>query len=371
MIKVLFLLGTRPEAIKLIPVIKEFKTRKEFDARVCTTGQHRSMIDQVFKFFDVMPDFDLDLMKPGQTLPDLTSSVLTSVTTRIFSEYMPDWVVVQGDTTTAMAGAMASFYAKIKVAHVEAGLRSNNMASPFPEEMNRVVISRMATLHFCPTKTAMDNLRADGITQHVHEVGNTVIDAAQLALKELPRFEKEFSGFFSQLDLRKKIILVTCHRRESFGTPFIEICNALRDIADLDESYQVVYPLHLNPFIQENARKYLGGHPRIFLMDPLSYPHLLWLLDHCSIVLTDSGGIQEEAPSFKKPVLVMREVTERMEGIKSGSAILVGTNRQTIVNTTRSILHDKDRYIAMVDKPNPYGDGKASQRIADILIGLK
>lgn len=369
MIKVLFLLGTRPEAIKLAPVIRLFKSDHEFDVKVGVTGQHREMLDQVLVFFKITADFDLDIMEPNQTLPDITAKIIRLVSNTILTNYNPDWLVVQGDTTTAMAGALAAFYGRIRIAHVEAGLRSYNLYSPYPEEMNRVVISKLAACHLCPTDSAVENLEREGISNGLHQVGNTVIDAVLLGLHILEQTDQQqYLDFFKSINFTRKIILVTCHRRESFGEPFENICKALVKLADRAEC-QVVYPVHLNPNIQQNAQRYLSHHPNIVLMDPLPYDYLLWLMNKSHLILTDSGGIQEEAPTLNKPVLVLRDVTERMEGVTSGTAILVGTNAEKIVHHSIDLLTNQERFAQMANRPNPYGDGKTSERIAHILKG--
>jgi UDP-N-acetylglucosamine 2-epimerase (non-hydrolysing) len=368
MIKVLFLLGTRPEAIKLAPLVIEFSKRPAFEVKVAITAQHREMLDQVLQFFEVKPDFDLNIMKPNQQLPELTARIIQSVTDEVLSIFKADWVIVQGDTTTAMAGALAAFYAKIKIAHVEAGLRSFNLQAPFPEEMNRVFVSRIANIHFCPTTLAANNLFKEGIEKNVYTVGNTVVDAVLNGQQRLPALANSFEKYFDRIDLQKKILLVTCHRRESFGDPFLNICKAFVRIAAADPDVLFVYPVHLNPNIREKALEYLGSHKQILLLDPLPYAHLLWLMNASTLILTDSGGIQEEAPSLNKPVIVLRDVTERMEGIEMGTAILTGTETDKIVNATLMLLQDSEVYQAMACKPNPYGDGNTSARIAQLLI---
>lgn len=366
MTRVLFLFGTRPEAIKLCPLIRAFRESPDLKVGICSTGQHREMLDQVLDFFSIKPDYALNLMKPNQDLSTLTAEILQEVSHRVISDFKPDWLFVQGDTTSAMAGAMAGFYCKAKVAHVEAGLRSHNLTLPFPEEMNRVVISKIAACHFCPTDTAVSNLKSEGITQRVYKVGNTVVDAVQESLAILDNADQQvFHGFFKGVNFNKKIILVTCHRRESFGESFHEICLALRALADRDDC-EVIYPVHLNPNITEKANEYLQ-HPAIKLLTPLSYPQLLWLMSKSYLVLTDSGGIQEEAPSLGKPVLVLRDVTERMEGIEAGTALLVGTRSGKIIEAAQKLLIDTRHYNSMKGSKNPYGDGKAAQRIRDIL----
>jgi len=367
MIDVLFILGTRPEAVKLAPVIRNLSRDHRFQVRVCSTGQHLEMLEQVLDFFQLNIDFRLKVMRPGQSLSELTSRIIDQLSSTVLNNYKPAWIIVQGDTTTALAGALVGFYHKIKVAHVEAGLRSNHRYSPFPEEMNRVLISRLADCHFCPTGQAVKNLRREGITEKVYQVGNSGIDAALdgiTLMRGLPA--PIYAQRFDSLNLQKKIILITCHRRESFGTPFLNICKALRAIVDAHPECVMVYPVHLNPQIKDLAVEHLK-HQSILLMDPLPYDQFLWMLDKCYLVLTDSGGLQEEAPSLKKPVLVLREVTERTEGVMAGTSLLVGTNAERIFEETHNLLVDQDRYAAMMAKANPYGDGKTAQRVADIL----
>lgn len=360
------MIGTRPEAIKLAPLVNELRASSFFETKVCITSQHKEMLTQVLNFFKLKVDYDLQVMMPNQTLPALTAKILTLLSD-VLKEFRPEWVVVQGDTTTAMAGAMAAFYERIKIAHVEAGLRSHNLQSPFPEEMNRIVISHIANYHFCPTDKAVEHLKAEGLTQNVYNIGNTVIDAALTGIEQIQKEDQQnYLSHFSGVDFSKKIILVTCHRRESFGAPFVEICKALLELVNSNPNYRVVYPVHLNPNIQAVAHQLLN-HPSITLMEPLSYPQLLWLLDKCTIVLTDSGGIQEEAPSFKKPVLVLREVTERTEGVEAGNALLVGSDRQKIVAETIRVLENADHYRSMTARANPYGDGHAAERIVKII----
>lgn len=362
-------MGTRPEAIKLAPVIKTFGDDGSFEVKVCSTSQHREMLDQVLRFFQITVDFDLQVMEPNQTLPDLTSRILQILSTKVLLDFRPDWLMVQGDTTTAMAGSLAGFYQKIKIGHVESGLRSHNLYSPFPEEMNRLVISKMAFSHFCPTQKAVENLAREGILEKVYAVGNTVIDGLLQAKALMRKAGEPRPLALEGLNLDKEIILVTCHRRESFGSPFLAICESLRRLADASESYTVVYPVHLNPNILNQAKIHLQ-HPRILLLEPLSYPDFIWLMDHSRLILTDSGGVQEEAPSLHKPVLVLRDVTERIESIEAGTAILVGTNADRIVEESLKLLSDRDHYARMAAIANPYGDGNASARILDIVRKL-
>ena len=366
--KILFIFGTRPETVKLAPLIKEFqKYKQRFEVKVCVTAQHREMLDQVLKFFKLIPDFDLNLMKPNQSLFELTANLIKGVES-ILEDFEPDLIFVQGDTTTAFVGALAGFYKKVKIAHIEAGLRSHNKYSPFPEEINRVLVGRLADYHFVPTERARQNLFNEGINKNIWVVGNTVIDALFLGLRIIKEHgEEEYYQYFDFVDFSRKIILVTGHRRESFGEPFKNICFALREIADSFENVEIVYPVHLNPNVRKPVNEILKSHSRIHLIEPLKYPYLIWLMSKSYLVLTDSGGIQEEAPSFGKPVLVMRDVTERTEGIEAGTAKLVGTNREKIISQTAKLLENSDEYDKMAKAVNPYGDGNTSKRIANIV----
>ena len=371
MMNLLFIFGTRPEAIKMAPLIKEFqKYPDDFSTKICVTAQHRQMLDQVLSFFDIIPDYDLDIMKQNQTLFDVTANVLNGLAD-VLVKADPDLIFVQGDTTTAFVGALAGYYKKIQIAHIEAGLRSGNNYSPFPEEMNRVLVGHLTNYHFAPTNKAKENLFNEGIKENVFVVGNTVIDALFLGLKNIKmNGEEKYLNKFNFIDFSKKIILVTGHRRESFGEPLENICQSLKELANTFENIEIVYPLHLNPNIREPVKRILKNQTNIHLIEPLEYPFLLWLMSKCNIVLTDSGGIQEEAPSFGKPVLVMREITERTEGIESGTAKLVGTNKDKIVEETSQLLIDEEEYDKMAKCVNPYGDGKSSKQIVTILLDL-
>lgn len=367
--KILFLFGTRPEAIKMAPLVKAFRLDSNFTVKVGVTAQHREMLDQVLDFFKIDVDYDLNIMKPNQSLHELTSNLISKITEDILNKEDFDYVFVQGDTTTVLAGALASFYKKIKVIHVEAGLRSHDIYSPFPEEMNRILTSKIAHIHFCPTQTAASNLEKEGHKNNVFVVGNTVIDALLLGLNEIKNSsESNLIDKYSNIDFNKKIILVTCHRRENFGKPFEEICDALLEISDaFKETIQIVYPVHLNPNIMKIAHEKLT-RDNIKLISPLDYPDLIWMMNHSNIILTDSGGIQEEAPSLGKPVLVLREITERMEGVEAGTAILVGSNKGKIVIET-SMLLTNDSYYSKISKAiNPYGDGTTSEKIKGIIL---
>ena len=370
-LKTLILFGTRPEAIKLAPVINTLRQEPSlFDVSVCVTSQHREMLAQVLDFFSITPDFDLALMRPRQTLFNITTRALEGLQ-KVLTDLQPDLIMVQGDTTSSFAGALAGYYMNVKVAHIEAGLRSFQKRSPFPEEMNRILTGHLADFHFAPTAAAVENLRREGITENVWEVGNTVIDALLLGLKIIhTQGDEPYLSFFRNIDFSKKIILVTGHRRESFGEPFEAICLALKEIVASHPDTEIVYPVHLNPNVTEPVYRILGNQPRIHLMEPLSYPRLIWLMSRSYLVLTDSGGIQEEAPSLGKPVLVMREVTERTEGIQAGTARLVGRDKQVIIEQTGMLLRDPQLYQAMSYAVNPYGDGHSADQIKAIIMNV-
>jgi UDP-N-acetylglucosamine 2-epimerase (non-hydrolysing) len=368
--KLLFVFGTRPEAIKMAPLIHACKEQELFDVKVCLSGQHREMLQQVMTFFEIKADYNIDLMRPGQTLFDITADALKGLE-QVLNETQPDLVLVQGDTTTAFTGALAAFYKKIKVAHIEAGLRSDNKYSPFPEEINRQLIGALADINFTPTPKASANLRKENAKGLLYEVGNTVIDALFYAVDKLKNRGTADNSAFPFLDPAKRLVLVTGHRRESFGRPFEEICEALAALAGEYPDIQIVYPVHLNPNIQEVTREKLKGIPSIYLIPPVEYPQLVWLLDRCYFVITDSGGIQEEAPSLGKPVLVIRDVTEREEGIAAGTAVLVGTDKRKILLHARLLLDNKTEYEKMAKAVNPYGDGTSARQITEILLTEK
>jgi UDP-N-acetylglucosamine 2-epimerase (non-hydrolysing) len=351
----------------MAPIVKECQTKgTELETKVCTTGQHKEMLQQVLDFFQIVPDFDLSLMTHNQTLFDVTANVLKSIEP-VLNSYHPDVILVQGDTTTAMAGALAGYYKKIKVGHVEAGLRSGDVYAPFPEEVNRRIISTMCTYHFAPTPMAKANLEKENYKENIFITGNTVIDALLWGVEKV-RTSKDIQSKFSFLDETKKMILVTAHRRESFGRSFENICNALLHIAMANPDFEIVYPVHLNPNVQEIVYKTLSDQKNIHLIKPVSYPQLLWLMDKSYLVITDSGGIQEEAPSLGKPVLVMRDVTERQEGIDAGTALLVGTEQQNIIAATQRLIDDRTAYETMAKAVNPYGDGTSARQIVSLLI---
>lgn len=367
--KILSVFGTRPEAIKMAPVVKALAEDPSFDAKVCVTAQHRQMLDQVLELFAIQPDFDLDLMKADQPLGDITGNVLHGME-GIFAQWQPDMVLVHGDTTTTLAAALSSYYAKVPVGHVEAGLRTGDKYSPWPEEMNRHLAGALADVHFSPTEKARENLLHEGIApESIHVTGNTVIDAL-LTVEERIRSDADLRGrlerHFPFLDPQKYLVLVTGHRRENFGSGFENICQAIATLARRDD-VQVVYPVHLNPHVQEPVRRILSDLSNVFLLKPQDYLSFVYLMHRCTLVLTDSGGIQEEAPSLGKPVLVMRDTTERPEALEAGTALLVGTDRARIVREVSRLLDAPEAYRTMAEAHNPYGDGTAARRIATFL----
>jgi len=366
--RVLTIFGTRPEAIKLAPVIKELEKHPEFDSRVCVTAQHRQMLDQVLGLFEIEPDFDLDLMRKDQSLFGVTGRGLRALE-KVLREEKPDILLVQGDTTTAFVASLAAYYLKIKIGHVEAGLRTNDKYSPFPEEINRRLVDALSDLWFAPTERARQNLFREGVPEErVFVTGNTVIDALFLILSREPRVSEqrvlEDSGLLTP-DTR--LILVTGHRRESFGEGFEQICEGLRKIAEHYDDVRIVYPVHLNPNVREPVYCILGKIENIYLIEPLEYDRFAFLMNQAYLILTDSGGIQEEAPSLGKPVLVMREKTERPEAIEAGTARLVGTDSERIFVETQRLLDDGPEYERMSKAVNPFGDGKAAERIVQVL----
>jgi UDP-N-acetylglucosamine 2-epimerase (non-hydrolysing) len=365
-IRVLFVFGTRPEAIKLCPLIRRLRSEPgRFTARIAVTGQHREMLDQVLDVFSVTPDHDLDLMQPGQSLPSLTARVLTALEPVLAAED-PALVVVQGDTTTTMAGALAAFYRQIPVAHVEAGLRTGDMGQPFPEEMNRVLTTRFATLHFAPTARAAAALTAEGVgREQIFVTGNTGIDAV-LYVRDALESGSMKTCPWPWLDESRQLVVVTSHRRENFGAGFERVMSALARLASRPD-VQIVYPVHRNPRVAEPAFRLLAGLPNVVLLDPLPYVPFVDLMRRCRLILTDSGGIQEEAPSLGKPVLVLREKTERPEAVEAGTVKLVGTDEERIVAEATGLLEDGAEYGRMARIHNPYGDGRACERIAEIL----
>lgn len=378
--KVMLVFGTRPEAIKMCPLVKEFqKHPDEFETIVCVTGQHREMLDQVLQVFDVKPDYDLNIMKQGQDLTDVTARVLTGLRD-VFKECRPDVVLVHGDTTTSMAGALAAFYAQIPVGHVEAGLRTHNIYSPWPEEMNRQITGRIASYNFAPTPLSEKNLIEEKAQGNIYVTGNTVIDALHLVVDKLSndpslsaeqdRILKEAGYDITRLVDGKKLVLITGHRRENFGDGFIRMVTAMKGLSEKYPNVDFVYPMHLNPNVRKPIHEVFGEDltlPNFFFIEPLQYLEFVHLMNKATIVLTDSGGIQEEAPGLGKPVLVMRDTTERPEALESGTVHLVGTDYDKIVNEVSTLLDDSKAYEKMSKAVNPYGDGRACHRIADII----
>lgn len=375
--KITAIFGTRPEAIKLTPVILALRNDPKIDCRVCVTAQHREMLDQVLNIFGIIPDVDLNIMRPNQSLTDLTARGLEAINDYLGKD-KPDMVLVQGDTTTTFVASLAAFYNDIPVSHVEAGLRTGNMKAPWPEEANRTLVSRLATLHFAPTEQNKKNLLDEGVpSDSIYVTGNTVIDALFLALEKNKKNPTQINGIDkSIIDNRSKtpIVLITGHRRESFGKGIESICNAISELAIKFPEIQFIYPVHMNPNVKVAVKRVLGNNTRnkiasnIHLIDPLPYLPFIALMNRSSLILTDSGGIQEEAPSLGKPVLVMRDTTERPEAVIAGTVKIVGTSCEKIVNEASLLLTDRDAYVAMSRAHNPYGDGKATQRILDVIL---
>jgi UDP-N-acetylglucosamine 2-epimerase (non-hydrolysing) len=362
-LRVLTIFGTRPEAIKLAPVVLELsKFPSDVRSVVCITAQHRDMLDQVLRIFDIQPDLDLNLMTENQTLPDLTSAALLGVT-GVLEQVQPDVVLVQGDTTSAMAAGLAAFYRKIPVGHVEAGLRTGDRYQPFPEEINRRLLTSIATYHFAPTDVARDALLREGVPEDaVLMTGNTVVDALQIIARE-----GEAPNGLAALGTERRLILMTAHRRENFGAPLEAICRAVLHLIEHNADVEVAYPVHRNPNVRSTVERMLSGQDRIHLLPPLEYDQFIQLLSRSTLVLTDSGGLQEEGPVLGKPVLVMRETTERPEGVAAGSNRLVGTNTESIVSAAEQLLHDPAEYESMARASNPFGDGHAAERIVEFL----
>lgn len=365
--KLLVVFGTRPEAIKLCPLVIALKTHaKEFETVTCVTAQHRVMLDQVLNLFDVRPDHDMNLMRENQTLFHITTSVLTQLDEIIRRELI-DMLIVQGDTTTTFAAALAAYYNRVPVGHVEAGLRTGNKYSPFPEEMNRKLTTGLSDIHFAPTQNNRDNLLAEGVHEdQIHVTGNTVIDALMWIRDRIRREQREFPEL-KPIDFNRRIILVTGHRRESFGQGFVNLCNALRQLAVANPEVEIVYPVHLNPNVWQPVNSILAGIANVKLFEPLDYEPFVALMDRCHFVITDSGGIQEEAPSLGKPVLVTRDTTERPEAVTTGAVKLVGTDQARIVAEAQALLIDSQVYRRMSIVQNPYGDGKACEKIINCL----
>ena len=364
--KILIVFGTRPEAIKMCPLVHALKDDSSFDVKVCVTAQHREMLDQVMEIFEISADYDLNLMKPGQSLEQITSSVITGMR-NVFAEFLPDLVLVHGDTTTTFSTSLACYYNKIRLGHVEAGLRTGNLFSPWPEEANRKLTGVIANLHFCPTETSQSNLLAEGVPKdNTFITGNTVIDSLLWVSDKLEKddnFKSSLLKDFEFLDNENRTILVTGHRRESFGKGFENICEGLLKIVNEFSDTQIVYPVHLNPNVQEPVNRILGNHSRIHLIEPLDYLPFVYAMKKSYLIITDSGGVQEEAPSLGKPVLVMRDTTERPEAVDAGTVKLVGSNPEKIFQEASKLLNEESEYKKMSYAHNPYGDGKACERI--------
>ena len=375
--KVLVVFGTRPEAIKMAPLVKVLEKEKLLELKVCVTAQHREMLDQVLEIFEIVPDYDLNLMKSGQDLYDITANVLLGMKD-VLSDFQPDIVLVHGDTTTTSATSLSAFYQKIKVGHVEAGLRTDNIYSPWPEEANRQITGVLSTYHFAPTSNSQDNLlRENKNSKDIIVTGNTVIDALFLALDKIENSEvlkaKIIATINSQYKMNdsKKLILVTGHRRENFGQGFINICEALKTLALNNQDIDIVYPVHLNPNVQKPVKEILSDVSNVYLIEPLQYEQFIYMMSQSYFIITDSGGVQEEAPSLGKPVLVMRDTTERPEALEAGTVKLVGTDMQVIIDEAQKLLDDDKAYEKMSKAHNPYGDGKACERIVDFIKGIK
>jgi UDP-N-acetylglucosamine 2-epimerase (non-hydrolysing) len=376
-LKIMVVFGTRPEAIKMAPLVKGLQTQSPaIETVVCVTAQHREMLDQVLQLFEIVPEHDLNIMKPGQDLFDITGNILNGLKP-VLAQEKPDWVLVHGDTTTTLATSLAAYYAQVPVGHVEAGLRTGNKLAPFPEEMNRRLTGAIADLHFAPTPVAQANLLREGVANEaIHVTGNTVIDALLAVVHKVRHdaaAQQALRERFAFLDAAKRLILVTGHRRENFGEGFQNICQALADIAAEHPDVEVLYPVHLNPNVRKPVQEILAARKlvNVHLIDPVDYLPFVYLMDRSHLIITDSGGVQEEAPSLGKPVLVMRDTTERPEAVEAGTVRLVGTERTKIVEETRRLLNDREAYAAMSRAHNPYGDGKAVPRIIEIMLNQK
>jgi UDP-N-acetylglucosamine 2-epimerase (non-hydrolysing) len=375
--KVLLVFGTRPEAIKMAPLVKAFEKEKNIISKVCVTAQHREMLDQVLDMFDIKPDYDLNIMKAGQDLFDVTTNVLLGLKD-VLNDFNPDVVLVHGDTTTTSASSLAAFYNKIKVGHVEAGLRTGDIYSPWPEEANRQITGVLANYHFAPTTTSENNLLKENKNPNdIIVTGNTVVDALFLALDKIEKDDnlksKIVDTINSQYKLQdnKEIILVTGHRRENFGQGFVNICEALKTLAINNPDIDIVYPVHLNPNVQKPVKEILSNTSNVYLIEPLQYEQFIYMMNKSYFIITDSGGVQEEAPSLGKPVLVMRDTTERPEAVEAGTVKLVGTNRESIIKEAQKLLDNKEEYEKMSKAHNPYGDGKACERIVEFIKDVK
>jgi len=368
--KTLTVFGTRPEAIKMAPLVIALNQDNRFISRVCVTGQHREMLDQVLDLFEIIPDYDLNIMKPGQTLVEVTSNILLNIQP-IIDDFQPDLILVHGDTATTLCGALSAYYNQIPVGHVEAGLRTGNIYSPWPEEANRKLVSSITKYHFAPTDIAAKNLLTENINEEaIHITGNTVIDALLMVQEKInssPETLVRLEEFFPMIDQNRKIVLITGHRRENFGSGFERICQSIKELAEQNPAVDFIYPVHLNPKVQQPVNNLLSGKENIHLIPPQGYVEFVYLMMNCEMILTDSGGIQEEAPALGKPVLVMRETTERPEAVSAGTVILVGTDVEKIVSSVNRLLTDEGEYESMSLAHNPYGNGKSVSEIISIL----
>jgi len=377
-LRVLTVFGTRPEAIKMAPVVLGLQQAEGIESLVCITAQHREMLDQVLKLFEITTDYDLNIMKPGQDLYDVTSNALLGMRDAL-RDSNPDLVLVHGDTTTCFAAALAAFYEQVKVGHVEAGLRTGDMSAPFPEEANRSLVGRLASYHFAPTEAAKQNLLKENIKEaSVTVTGNTVIDALLLVRDKVNQIpDNDWINQFGEIlfgriiNSERKLILITGHRRENFGQGFVDLCGAIKTLANSHPDWDLIYPVHLNPNVQKPVKNILDDTENVFLITPQDYAPFVWLMDKCDLILTDSGGIQEEGPSLGKPVLVMRDVTERPEAVDAGTVMMVGTSKNKIINTLELVMRDHAIYEAMSRAHNPYGDGNATGRIVNGIIDYR
>ncbi|WKK67360.1 non-hydrolyzing UDP-N-acetylglucosamine 2-epimerase [Lutimonas zeaxanthinifaciens] len=371
--KVLTVFGTRPEGIKMAVLAKELNEEKYIDHKICVTAQHRDMLDQVLELFDITPDFDLDIMQHGQDLTDVTNRVLSGMRDLFKNTWKPDLVLIHGDTTTCFATALAAFYAGIKIGHVEAGLRTGDLRSPFPEEANRVLVSRIATYHFAPTVKNVENLLDEGVMEErIIQTGNTVIDSLKFIAHKLEGFSEKIrnTGLPDLLENGRKFILITGHRRENFGDGFIHICAAIKELAITNNTFDFVYPVHMNPNVQKPVREILAELPNVHLIKPLQYEDFVYAMKHSYLVLTDSGGVQEEAPGLGKPVLVMRDTTERPEAVEAGTVRLVGADKGNIVSGVQNLIDDQELYDQMSEAHNPYGEGDSVRKIVKFILEL-
>ncbi len=363
-IRIMSIFGTRPEASKMAPLVKEIEKRDGVENIVCVTGQHREMLDQILEQFQITPNYDLNIMKPQQTLMDIMTNSMLGLD-EVMKKEKPDLVLVHGDTSTTFAGSLTAFYNQIKVGHVEAGLRTYNKFEPFPEEMNRVLTGHIADIHFAPTETSKANLERENIKDNIYVTGNTAIDCTLNTVKADYKFENDY---LKNLDFSKKLIVMTAHRRENIGEPLENICNAMLEVVDKDEEVELVYLVHFNPLVQKTANEILGGHKRIHLLDPISLSDMHNLIAKAYILATDSGGLQEEAPALNKPVVVLRNTTERPEGVEAGTLKLAGNKKEEIVDVLNTVMYNTEVYNSMANAKNPYGDGYASKQIVDAIL---